>query len=61
MCAFVIKHVQTRVGNVFYDHLQFEPRYVISNNVAFLTNVDSDEPVPPPLILETPDNVRSVA
>ena len=27
--------------------MTFEPRHVISNNVAFLTSVDSDEPVQP--------------
>ena len=28
-----------------------EPRHEISNNVAFLTSVDSDEPVQPPFKL----------
>ena len=31
------------------DGRPFEPRHEISNNVAFLTSVDSDEPVQPPV------------
>ena len=34
---------------------------MISNNVAFFTSVDSDEPVQPPISLETPNDDRSLA
>ena len=38
-----------------------KPWHVNSNNVAFLTSVDSDEPVQLPWSLETPNGVQSVA
>ena len=43
------------VGSSIKDHghfiLENEPRHVISNNMAFLASVDSDEPVQPPFKL----------
>ena len=41
--------------------LIIESRHLISNNVAFSTSVDTDEPVQPPFKLGTPNVVRSVA
>ena len=38
-----------------------EPRLVISNNVVFLTSLDSDKPVQPILSLDTPNDVQPVA
>ena len=39
--------VNKKVGKKRGDLATTEPRHVISNNVAFLTSVDSDEPVQP--------------
>ena len=47
-----------QINHVFKIH---EPRHVISNNVAFLTCVDSDEPVQPPVKLRYSKCCWSVA
>ena len=40
---------------------KIEPWHEISNKFVILASVDSDEPLQPPLSLETPSGVQSVA